>query len=430
MNTHPSILALALALVTLVGCQSAPPPVAEITPAREYVQFALRACDVVEANLKETIRVAELVAQRHLHGGLIGFPYNYQAVQQELMGRSGGMVCTGFERGWKKERTQAEMTNDMAIISWERPPAPHELKSITNAKKRGCLLIGFGPRRMPALAEHAAVCDVWFDTGFGEQDLVVQFDDGTMAGRGNALMTTLHGWVFTAEIVSALTRHGKMPTMWKSYSMADGREWGDQYLGKKQFHDDFQVAPIGRGVLAREYLNQIRALLRKFEETQLDEVEKSARLVVKEARAGKKVVVASMGHMPWTFVGKYEDAKWSEPFDLHHTTPDQVKTYLDKSREGALVLRLGYSGQHEKETAIFEKKQQREMLITAVDNPRPEWQIPTNLVSVIDMGWSFGDACVEIKNYPIKILPPSGVMQIVAYECVNVEVLERLGEKN
>ena len=44
------------------------------------------------------------------------------------------------------------------------------------------------------------------------------------------------------------------------------------------------------------------------------------------------------------------------------------------------------------------------------------------------MGWEFGDACVTIKGYPIKLFPPSGVMQLVAYEAVNVEVLARLVE--
>ena len=42
------------------------------------------------------------------------------------------------------------------------------------------------------------------------------------------------------------------------------------------------------------------------------------------------------------------------------------------------------------------------------------------------MGWTYGDAVVPIANYPIRILPPSGIMQIVAYQTINAEVMARL----
>jgi hypothetical protein len=408
----------------ILGCQHTGTG-RSLQPSEEYLAFSLKSCDVVEQNLAEIERVAEIVAQRHLHGGLIGFPWNGQGLQQELMGRSGGMVCTGYDRAWKKDYTPAERSNDVAIISWERPPAPAELKALEDMKQRGGYIIGFGPRRMAALAPFIAVCDAFFHTGFGDDDRVVQLDDGSMAGRGNCLLNTLHGWALTAEIVSALTRHGKMPTMWKAYLYDDGIEWGNRYLGKKQFHDDFRVAPIAKGKLAKEYLKQIRAHLRKFETTQLGAVDRSADLIATELRGGGKVVVTAMGHMPWTFVGRYEDAQWAEPHDLHFNTPHQVKDYLSKTPDGALIVRLGYSGMHPEDRAIFEKKKQRVVLITAVDT-HPGWEVPKNMAAVIDMGWSFGDACVSIPNYPIKLFPPSGVMQLVAYECLNVEVLERI----
>jgi hypothetical protein len=89
------------------------------------------------------------------------------------------------------------------------------------------------------------------------------------------------------------------------------------------------------------------------------------------------------------------------------------------------VLRLGYSGQLQTETEIFTKKQQRVMLVVAEDTPRTDSQVPTNLLTRTEMGWQFGDACVAIPGYPIKILPPSGIMQLVAYECISGEVQKR-----
>ncbi len=57
---------------------------------------------------------------------------------------------------------------------------------------------------------------------------------------------------------------------------------------------------------------------------------------------------------------------------------------------------------------------------------RRDYRPSKEMLTVIDTGWDFGDACVQIAGYPIRVFPPSGVMQIVAYESVNVEVLTRL----
>ena len=71
------------------------------------------------------------------------------------------------------------------------------------------------------------------------------------------------------------------------------------------------------------------------------------------------------------------------------------------------------------------RKKQRVMLITG-ENPRTEWAVPDFCEPRADTGAAFGDACVSVEGYPIRILPPSGVMQIAAYETLNAEVLERL----
>ena len=42
-----------------------------------------------------------------------------------------------------------------------------------------------------------------------------------------------------------------------------------------------------------------------------------------------------------------------------------------------------------------------------------------------DLGFTFGDACVSLDGYPIPIPPPSGAMQIAAYEAINANVLWR-----
>ncbi len=118
------------------------------------------------------------------------------------------------------------------------------------------------------------------------------------------------------------------------------------------------------------------------------------------------------------------DADW-----VHYNLEAEVDKWNKTTPDDALVIRLGYSGHHRDDHAIFKKKNQRVILLTS-ENPSPEHKLPDDLVGKIDLGMAFGDACVEIKGYPIKILPPSGVMQIVAYETINVEVLRLLPKKS
>ncbi|HPP67185.1 MAG TPA: hypothetical protein PKX05_04635, partial [bacterium] len=74
--------------------------------AKQYFKAVLDACDRVESHLLEITQTAEIIADRHINGGLIGFyPSNYQGFEDEFWGRSGGMVNMGFDRPFKQNRT-------------------------------------------------------------------------------------------------------------------------------------------------------------------------------------------------------------------------------------------------------------------------------------------------------------------------------------
>jgi uncharacterized phosphosugar-binding protein len=394
--------------------------------ARQYIAAAQQRVDRVDHNLPAITRLAEIVAQRHLAGGMIGGVPNGQALAEELTGRSGGMINYGFGRGWEEKRAPEEDAHNVAIISWERPPRADELARVQKLKAAGTYIIAIGPRALPELAEFIPLADAWLDTGLGADDRLVALPDGTRTGHGNALANMLNGWTLIAEVVGALTRHGVMPPMYQSTLTETGRDWANKYIHKRQFHDDLTIAPQGAGVLGHAFLQQMREHIARFSDTQLGGVQKAVQLIVAESRAGRKTVVAMMGHAPFTFVGKYEDAVWTQPIDYAVPgVPSHAKAYAN-TPDGALVLRLGYTGMHQEEVAMFEAKHQRVILITT-PNPRPEWQIPEDKVLVhIDMGYVFGDAAVTIPGYPIRVFAPSGIMQIIAYESINTEVLAAL----
>jgi len=426
------LLLLLPALVMLGQSVKAAPavtPPKEAPYAEQYIAFARQSCDRVEANLPEIMRIAEVMAKRHLAGGAIGFVGGYyegSGLTSELKGRSGGLINIGFDRVWTQDRTPKQKAKDMAIVAWDNGPWEDDLKKIKTFKDAGTYIIGFGPRRLPSLADRVAICDIWLDTGLDAKTGVVKIPPreagikGQEVGRGNLLVNMLNGWSLTAEFISALTRKGKMPTIWKAYLYPDGREWGDRYFQKKQFHDDFQIAPIPAGRLAKSYLFAMRTNMSWFAQTQLPAVKQAAEAIAAESAAGRQTLVVTSLHAPPTFTGKYEDKAWAKAFEL-----GAADTYLQQTPDEALVLRLGYSGIGQQEIDMFAQKKQRVLFITS-QNPHEERKIPAGLPVLIDMGWAYGDATVSIQGYPIKILPPSGIMQIVAYESVNVEVLARL----
>ncbi len=234
------------------------------SPAENYLNWAEKATIDAEKNIAQFTTVAELIAVRHIKGGLIGFPFVQQAVAQDLWGRSGGLVHIGFGRSWKEKRSDAEQANDVAIVGYDQAPAPNDLKKLQALKKRGVYIVGFGPKKDKRLAKIIGVCDAWFDSGLSKTGHVVKTSKGKMAGRGNVAVNAIHGGTLIAEIVGALTRKGKMPTIWKGYAYDDGRQWGEKYFRKKQFHDDYKIEPLKPGELGKRFLTQIRYPIRRI----------------------------------------------------------------------------------------------------------------------------------------------------------------------
>jgi len=423
------LLLLPVLAFVLAGCNGTDNETAATpaTPAGEYAAFVLRCCDETEARIPELTKLAEQVAEMHAGGGRLGVIWDPpsstgpQGPQYEMKGRSGGFGA--FDVNLAKQ-PNADRTKDVAIVGYQRTPEPAELEILKKYREK-YFIIAFGPKELPALADYVKLCDAWVDTGLGADDRAVTLPGGTRAGQGNALVNSLNTWAFLGELTAALTRKGKMPVLLMSHSLPKSDAWNNKYRGKTNFHDDLQVKPIAAGTLSREYLQQIRDLVKTFAATQQPAIDQAVGLIVEELKQGKKTVVAQTGHTTFELVGKYEDAAWAQPVVFYETT-GRIKQYPELTADGALVLRLGYSGMEPSLMDVLKQKKQRVMIITSNHDARPEYKVPDEYAPVIDMGWDFGDACVQIEGYPIRVFPPSGVMQIVAYEAVNVEVLARL----
>lgn len=392
--------------------------------AESYLDALLRKLDETEARLPALTALAERLAERHVHGGIIGFPWIGSTLEQELIGRSGGVMHVGFDRCWEPERTPDKKANDIVIFAWDAAPKPDDIKRLKEFKEKGMLVIGFGARSSSKLEPHVAACDAWVDSGSGDDDRVVALANGRKAGKTEHFTNAVNGWVLTAEFVAALTRSGRMPPMWKSWATTDGRDWSERYFGKIQFHNDVTVPKAAPGNLGGQYIERIRYMIERLKRTQLQQLRAMAGQIDLELKSGRKTMVASAGHMVMNYVGRYDDALWAENHEVHDNVDAQMSGFEKTTPDGALVLRLDANGLHRSVHDLFERKHQRVLLITA-ENPRPEFSIPPGYDLRVDPGFTFGDACISLEGYPIPILPPSGVMQVAAYEAINVEVQER-----
>ena len=380
------------------------------SPAGKAIDDAVALCASAENRMDEVTRIAELVADRHIAGGLIGFAFENQSLAMDLWGRSGSMMHVGFTRPWKQDRTDAEKRQDVGIVAYDRAPAQSDLGELRKLKERGVYLIGFGPGGAAELQDHRALCDAWIDSGVTSG-----------WGRRQTLANAINGWTLMAETVGALTRRGKMPTIWKSYSHDDGKAWADKYFGKAQFHDDLSVPPHPKGELGRRWLTQIRSNLLRLKHTQLEGLTRAGKRIKAAHDAGEKVIVAWQGHMPQAYVGQFDDRDRMIAAELHPFLESQIKEYSSKTPNGALVLALGYHGVDPREIELWKRKSQKVILMSG-EHPDPTWQPGQGLEQSIDLGFAFGDACVTLEAYPIRLFAPSGIMQLVAYEAILAEV--------
>lgn len=398
------------------------------SPAARYLDAAAKFCDLtVRTDMEAYTAVAEVMAERYIKGGMIDLPFNDQPLMPELIGRSGGIMHIGGGRGWKKadERTDEEKANDMAILGFSQVPHHNDVSLLKGLKEKGVYIVGIGPRDMKGIDEIMALCDAWLNAGTGA-DVILKDSHGQAVGRFNDFAVTISGWVLTAEIVGALTREGRMPTMWMSWALPDGKDWSGKYYSKQQFHDDFKIRPYKEGELGGLFLDHATTLLKFVRETEVPDMLKAADLIAAETKAGNKTVAAWAGHMPQQYLGRFEDKRWAQVQEVHASLDSQLENYAKKTADGALVLRVGYQGLSEKIVKIMREKNQR-LILMAGRHTDPAFAIPEDALVVIDMGYELGDAMVPIDDYPIRLFPPSGFMQAAVYNAIDAAVQERLG---
>ncbi len=265
------------------------------------------------------------------------------------------------------------------------------------------------------------------------------------------MATSVYTWTFTAELIAACTRAGRMPGVWPSLMIPHYEAWEQKYQ-KIQFHDDFRIGPIEAGVLGREYLQALRSQLAACPACQ-PQVDAAARLLDR-VPADRTVYLMIESHLlAGSVCPPPELANWML-VQRGWRWPAIEAT----ARRGDGVLWLGYLDWPAKEAQDAESKGltfaglsvrpagakvHDAPLVTPGEQSASPGAPPSNAstkstsnaaasapatmpvnVAWVHVPWRYPDAVIGIPGYPIKACPTSSIVQGVLLWGVIGDVLE------
>jgi len=214
------------------------------------------------------------------------------------------------------------------------------------------------------------------------------------------------GWVFTGELVAALTRLGRMPVIYETIGAYGGNARIEQYKnGEIAWHEDLQVPKIEPGVLGGRYIDTVCLMLKRVEKEGRKDFDRAG-VWSREARAGgKRLTMLSMGHIfpdeiSSTEIGKlFSSAVWNAGF--RHSRPEIA---CDR---GDVIVHIGYQHPPDDLLRLAKKCGARAVYVSV----RPDRDFTRDKdVIWIDPMWDWPDACVQLEGYDIPILAASGVI--------------------
>lgn len=272
----------------------------------------------------------------------------------------------------------------------------------------------------PQSLKDAKACVVVFGDPVGQTDWPRFANHGAEAHISPTLANAIPAWIFTGELIAALTRLGKMPVIFESIGAYGGNARIQQYKnGEIAFHDDKTVSPVAAGVIGNRFVDIISAMLRRVEQEERAHLDQAGAWA-KEAKAqGKQLFMYSMGHLFPDEVGKTEigavfrSAVWNAGF--RHEKPK------DAYAPGDLAVLIGY--QHPPDDLLRRARPAGARVVYLAVRPDRDFVHDPGVIW-IDPMWDWPDACVPLEGYDIPLLAASGIVNgAIAWEIYRLTVM-------
>jgi len=340
-------------------------------------------------DLPHMTTVSEAVAKKMLAGGKLWIGGDMGFIL-EGCNRSGGiMTAKSMEESESIDRVSA---GDVILLGSLTGYSPEDVALLEAADERGALVVFFAPQNLPGSY-------LFIDALAPPAD-----DPAVLPTVSPALAISL--WTFTGELVAALTRHGKMPPMYKSATAPGGMKRNDQHRGRQW--EPLAIPPIRPMVIGRTYLARIANIMRRVQATQINKFVQAGQMAAETLGDGGTVWYGTLGHLTPDLPGQTGDPGLLKPFIGKR--PERLPTVL---KAGDLVMYVGY---YEPYGPWVETVHQCGARIVTIVSGTPERRAEDMGADLNISGcWSFGDALVEVPGYDVNILPPSGVIQSAAY---------------
>ncbi len=374
---------LMIAFACAPDAQKRAPAVEEMPPGVRYIAALQQGIGRAREQMPAIMASAEGAAERVLAGGKLYAGGSQGDFAAELIGRAGGLMC--IQPGDANAGVK-----DVVLYAARSSLTDDDRLQISRMRQAGALVIIF--------ASKSATADATIDCG-AQRGLPLRINKICPM---DSVINILNAWTWTGEFISACTRQGKMPVVWKSIHLDGGQERAAKYKGKT-FHDDMEIDPIKPGVLGAQYLQAMARSLSALR-SEAPEAEHFAAAKLREATPARSVLLLT-GHM---FPEHYKDVRAPQPFGTMDRLDPNPAT---PPPPGQMLVVLGY--QKAPQLAIDSAHVNHDVLLYASVQRGRDDKAP--FIRYVDPHFPMEDACVPIKGYDVPALPASGVMQAAIF---------------
>lgn len=383
-------------------------------------QIVLKTLGEIESDLPKisdsASRMASLYVRQDIPIAVDGDP----VFCTEAVGRCGGLMGLRLI-------TRRDLHYQGILLYALRGPdfAADDLRKLQGFHDTGCRIVVFGPASWLASIQHqGAVWDSAIDNHADVSDGMPKFDANHPVIHTYDVANVMALWTWTGEFVAGCTRLGKMPTLYQGYSFPGGRERAKK-IGKARFHDGVPVAMPPRQA-GQAYLSAVQKCLMALHDQEQNRITEVARRVSATRAAGHALYCFVDGHAigpalheprdPHLFIELDKGPPQKIHPDIHpgdfilavsYVKPFTIATFADydfaPAWHAAGAVLAGAAGGFKDHPSDF-----------------PPCDI------FIDEHWPPGDAVVQFPGYDIKVLPPSGVLQLTLYDMICAQMLHAI----
>ncbi len=416
------------------------------TPSEQYITKVIECLNHTEAILPDMKAPADSVAKRWVAGGRV------YVTDDETINRTGeekvmmiagaaaaypmredwgGFVAEACDRAGGFRHIQPVPVNlkvtkkDVVLAGTVDLHPEEQIEQLKKLKESGALIIVFGSKNAKAVSVADFVIDNGLDTGVVP---VMSASSDSLLGPVAPMANVINLWTFSAELVGAMNRQGKMPNLWLSM-FVPGADVRNKKIEKQEFDTTAKIQPVEAGTLGLQYVTAAKSCLDSIKATELPKFEKAGTICSDALKSGRKVVASLIGHF---MVAQTRMPGYPNLFTVKSNL--YGRGYLEGTLEsGDVFLHVGYSYNPVDELAFVREVGAKSVTVFTAGPTRSGEGEPvppdtTKTDVYINPYWKHGDAVVEVPGYDVKVMPVSGVVMITSYWMIIGETVKRMGK--